>query len=310
MQPRPDLLTPRQVEAFRHVVMARGVSAGARIMNISQPAVSRLIREMEQAVGMELFIRRGPRISPTEAALELFMEIEKVYLGLEHIRDQARRIRRFPRGQFRIASMLVLSQGFLAEVARTFSEAEPGLSLSIHSDASVDIIDQLKRGRHHVGLCTAIGKVAPYLVETSLPALPAVCIVPDGHALADRRVVGPADLVGEDFIALGRTSLLRKEITRTFAEAGVEPVVRHETLYSSTALALVRAGLGVSIVDPFSLIGNHGGGVVARPFEPAIPYKFSILVPEIYAEMREVAGFREALLKHFRILSRQSGTPR
>lgn len=302
LPPRPELLTVRQLDAFRHVIHAGNMSAAGRSLGISQPAVSRLIRDLETALGLELFVRKGPKIAPTPAALQLLAEVDRVYLGLDHIRDYARLLRQFPQGRLRVASMAVLAQGFLAEVARDYSAREPGISLSVHSDASIEILNQLKRNEHHIGLCSAIGQVEPVLVEERLPSLPAVCILPRGHRLVDRSIIGPSDLQGEDFIALGKSSILRRQIAQIFSEAEVEPKIRHETLFSNTAFAMVRAGLGVSIVDPYCLIGGQQDQVVARRFEPDISYAFSMLVPETFWQIREVQSFRSALLGRFKAM--------
>lgn len=303
LTPRPELLTSRQVEAFLNVARSSSMSTAARTMHVSQPAVSRLIRDMEEALGLELFIRRGPKISLTPGAAKLLVEVDRVYLGLDHIRDYARLLRQFPQGQLSISSMTVLSQGFLAELARSFAEIEPGISLSVHSDASINIVEQLKRGEHHIGLCSAVGQIRPMLVETKLPAVSAVCILPVGHELASKSVIRPADLTGEPFIALGRSSILRRQIVQSFTQAGAAPpAVKHETLYSTTAHAMVRAGLGTSIVDPYCLIGTHREDIVIRPFEPRIDYAFSMLVAESDAGLVEVERFRQVLLRQHREL--------
>lgn len=296
--PRPELLTARQVEAFRQVFIAGSISGAARAMNVSQPAVSRLIHDMEEALGLALFVRRGPRIRSTLVAEQLIVEIERVYLGLDHIRDHARRLRHFPTGQLRIASMMVLSQGFLAGLAGRYAEQEPGVSLSVHSDTSVAIVDQLRRSEHHIGLCSPVGRIDSMLVETRLPPRPAVCILPKDHALSALTRLSPRDLEHADFIALGKSSLLRRQVARVFADAGIRPLVRHETLYSSTAFSMVRAGLGVAIVDPFCLMGPGVEDVEVRPFYPEILYSFSMLVPEVFSAMREIETFGALLLEH------------
>lgn len=298
LRPRPELLTARQVEAFRNVVASGSVSGAARSMNISQPAVSRMIREMEAALGLGLFIRRGPKIILTPVSEQLAIEVDRYYLGLDHIRDHARRLRRFPSGQLRIASMLALSQGFLAQLSQRFLEIEPDLSLSIHSDTSVGIIGQLRRGEHHIGLCSSVGRMDGSLLETSLPSTSAVCILPTDHKLTGNKEIHPEDLGGESFIALGKSSLLRRQISQIFNTTRRAPVIRHETLYSSTALAMVKAGLGISIVDPYCLMGDSQQDVEVRPFLPAINYRFSILIPEQFADMREISAFRTLVQDH------------
>jgi DNA-binding transcriptional LysR family regulator len=86
----------RQVEAFRAVMMSRGITAAAQMLNVSQPSVSRLIADLERAVGFRLFDRRGARVHPTEQAQMLFEAVRRSYTGLDLLDQAARRIARIP----------------------------------------------------------------------------------------------------------------------------------------------------------------------------------------------------------------------
>lgn len=298
LTPHPELLTARQIEAFVQVMRGNSISKAARSMSVSQPAVSRLIRDMETTIGLTLFLRNGPKLTPTPIATQLAAEVERVYLGLDHIRDYSRLLRRFPQGQLRLAVMNMLSHGFLAELAMTFVEDEPGISLAVHSDSSVAIIDQLRREEHHIGLCTSIGNISDQLEETRLPSQPAVCILHPSNPLAGRKIITPHDLAHEPFIALGPTSILRRQIFQAFDEAGIEPQLRHETQFSTAACWMVRSGFGASIVDPYCLAGHEPGALAIRPFHPIIDYGFSMLVPRTFRNLPEIRSFREKLIAY------------
>ncbi|MGY8669090.1 LysR family transcriptional regulator, partial [Bradyrhizobium sp. UFLA05-109] len=87
-------LKPRQVEAFRTVMMTGGITAAADAMNVTQPAVSRLIRDLEEIVEITLFERVASRLVPTAEGTRLFREVERLYLGLDQIAQAAEDIRR------------------------------------------------------------------------------------------------------------------------------------------------------------------------------------------------------------------------
>src|ERR687897_862256 len=73
-------LNPRQIEAFRAVVLTGGVSAAASLINVTQPAVSRMIRDLQQDLGLVLFERRGTGLVPTSEALSLYAEVERAFM--------------------------------------------------------------------------------------------------------------------------------------------------------------------------------------------------------------------------------------
>src|SRR5471030_2522228 len=86
-------INPRQVEAFHKVILTGSITAAANMMNITQPAVSRLIRDFEYAVDLKLFDRDGRGLIPRDDAIKLYREVERLYLGLEHISRIAEEIR-------------------------------------------------------------------------------------------------------------------------------------------------------------------------------------------------------------------------
>src|SRR5262245_31811929 len=106
-------LKPRQVEAFRSVMMTGGITAAAEAMNVTQPAVSRLIRDLEAAVRVPLFERQGTRLVPTPEASQLFREVERLYLGLDQIAQAADDIRQHKNIVLRIASVTSLVRPYL-----------------------------------------------------------------------------------------------------------------------------------------------------------------------------------------------------
>ena len=78
-------INSRQVEAFRAMMLTGSVTEAAKLMAVTQPAVSRLLRDFQALLKMELFERRGSGLVPTAAATALYMEVERSFVGLERI---------------------------------------------------------------------------------------------------------------------------------------------------------------------------------------------------------------------------------
>ena len=97
-------ITFRQVDAFRTVVSTGSVTEAASVLGISQPAVSRLLTDMEKEVGFKLFSRVGRNLVPTAESRLLGEEVKRALSGLERIKDAARSIRSFKNAQLRVVT--------------------------------------------------------------------------------------------------------------------------------------------------------------------------------------------------------------
>jgi DNA-binding transcriptional LysR family regulator len=219
----------RQIEAFRAVMLAGSVTGAGALMRISQPAVTRLIRGLEADLGLALFNRSGARIVPTDGGKRLYREVERHFAGAERIREAARAIREFDAGQLHIGAMLTLSTGCLPKAVNQFLKRHPSVTVSVHSDSSLNIVDMIDHGQLDLGLATVPADRRDVDHEP-FAAVDAVCLMPRGHRLARKKVVRIADLDGERFVSLGSSSMLRLKVEEALQAAGVRPQVRLGTL--------------------------------------------------------------------------------
>ena len=270
------MLNPRQIEAFRAVMLTGGITAAAELLNISQPAVSRLIADLQYALKLTLFERRGARIAPTSEALSLYQEVERSFVGLERIEQAARDLYDRRAGVLRIGAMPALAIGFLPRFVARFLVERPRVDVSLWGSSSTVVLDWVAAGQCELGFSQSTVDHGTVLSE-KLPPVPVVAIVPSGHPLAARSLLTPQDFAGEAFISLGPSTLLRYRIDAVFADHGVNRIMRVETQLTMIACAMVATGAGVSIVDPFTAEEYAGRGVVVRPFEPRVHIEMAVL---------------------------------
>ncbi|MBL6929497.1 MAG: LysR family transcriptional regulator [Rhodospirillales bacterium] len=295
-------INPRQIEAFRAVILTGSMTAGGEMLHISQPAISRLIRALETDLELELFERNGAHITPTNEALILYQDVERLFVGGERIREAAAAIRNRSAGTLRIAAMPNISLGYFPKIVQEFLADRPGISIVLHSDSSVNIIDLVAKNQVNLGLAY-VPTEQPGVDVRALPIADAVCAVPRNHPLAELPVIHATDLEGADFITLGQSSLLHMHIAAALQSANVQCNSLIETRYASTACAFVARGLGVAIVDPFVVAEVGKDEVVTKPFRPRIPYEFSLIYPQrrpnsgIASEFGET--FRRAMERDF-----------
>ena len=271
-------LNVKQVEAFYRVSIAGSVTAAAQQLHVSQPAVSRLVADLELAVGLTLFERKNRRLFPTPEGRMLFDEIEKTFVGLEKISSRADEIRSFRSGSIRIAAMPALSFSILPTVIREFTSTYPGIHISLNISSSESVFDWLVSHQMDIGIAALPAHKTVAQIEL-LPSPACFCVLPAGSALADRDIITPQDLADVPFVSLMASSMLRRRIDAIFQAAGVQRQMVLETPYSLSAMQFAKLGLGVTIVDPFSARALVDGSILVKPFVPGIPYEFGLLFP-------------------------------
>src|SRR5690348_6414912 len=102
----------RQLEAFRAVMLCQTVTKASEMLHISQPAATRLIADLEDSIGFDLFDRKRGRLIPTAEAQTLFEEVQQSLLGVERIARTAQEIRHQQRGVLQVAAAPALSLSF------------------------------------------------------------------------------------------------------------------------------------------------------------------------------------------------------
>lgn len=260
----------RQVEAFRAVMLTGQMTTAAELMSITQPAVSRLIRDFEYATRLKLFERRGNQISPTQEALTLWKEVDRAFIGLNRIASVAEEIARQAAGTLRIAAMPALANGILPRFLARFLRDKPSLQCSLSGLPSSMVIEAVASGQADIGYADGPLERSGFILETR--PLSAVVAIPEGHSLCNCPVIFPKDLDAERMISLepGTIFAMRVEV----ALAGVRRLSTLETRLSHTALTLVSEGAGIAIIDPTSASEFVRRGVVVRPFGIQIDASF------------------------------------
>ncbi|WP_245413534.1 LysR substrate-binding domain-containing protein [Mangrovicella endophytica] len=286
-------LNLRQIEAFRAVMLTGGMTAAGTFLSITQPAVSRLIRDFEDATGLSLFDRRGNQLVPRPAAVALMAEVERSFVGIGQIAAMAEGIARHSAGSLRIAAMPALASGVLARFAAVFQLERPGLHIVLRGLPSHLVIEAVASGQADLGFAEGPWERSGFTI-TALESA-AVVVMPESHRLADQAVVQPADLAQERFVSLGRGTVFAARIEAVLGS--VSPVVVAETSLSHTACAMVAAGAGLSIIDAATAADYIGRGLVARPLGALIDAGcVSIRLasrPRSELEERFESGFRD-----------------
>ncbi len=267
----------RQLEAFRAFMMAGSTKAAAHLLGVSQPAVSRLIDQLERSLAIDLFDRSKGRLIPTPEALLLHEEVERTFISVDKIREIAADIRMANAGKLTLGVLPALSLRFVPRAVELFRKTHPKTSISINIQTSAKIEEWAAAQQIDIGI--AEHPFARTGVDSDdFCREPYVIAAPIGHRLAKHRIVRPEHLEGEDFVSLTRHTVVRHIVDQIFQKAQVERRLGLEAQNSAVICDLIERGLGVGLVDPFTA-HDFRDRVLIRPFLPGVEFHLALLHP-------------------------------
>ena len=290
-------ITHRHIEAFRAVMTAGSATGAADLLHSSQPTVSRELARLESLLGYALFERVQGRLRPNARALALWDEVQRSWQGLERVVDRAVALGRPDAVQLSVLCLPALAHALLPGAAARLLQACPHARLSVTPQESPLLEEWMSAQRFDLGLgeqtATPPGTQAEVLLT-----LDEVAVLPAGHALAMRPVLGLDDFAGLPFVSLSADDPYRRQIDALFAQAGVQRQLRLETHSAVAVCAMVQQGLGVAIVNPLTAlagVNGAGGGLVLRRLAFSVPFSVSMVRPLFRAPLPEVAPMVAAL---------------
>lgn len=291
----------RQLEAFRAVVTTGTATAAARSLKVTQPAISQLINQFEESIGVELFHRHKGRLQPTAEAMMLYEEVDLAFDNLDRLVSLASNMGALNVGQLRIVSPPSLAEGLLSRAVAAYLIEHPNVKMSIDSRSPETAKEAVAVNSYDCG----IGKLPiahPGLVIEPLFTTETVCAIPIDHPLAALQRISPGDLVEFPLILLGQGRAARIRIEQAFAEAGIKPRVRLETHTVGAACACAASGLGIAVVNALMASQYAHHGLVLRLFKPSILHEFVFMTPNQAPRRRLTSDFLVALRSHLRAM--------
>ncbi len=261
------MLSLRQIEILRAVILLRTTAGAARALGMSQPAVSNALRKMESSLGFQLFDRSANRLVPLEAAKILFEDSEPMLAVQLALKERIDDLRTDKLSRLRILSTGPLGLGILPRVLKKFAVGHPGLGVRFDIRRLSQVVRAAEAGQADIGFGIELG-AQPGLTVEPLHSGAMVCVCPPDHPLAQCDAVTAQDLHRYDFIALDARSTLG-EVTRDgFRKADVPFDFAVEVSNTATACAMARAGFGCALVDPWTPRQVADRDLIIRPFRP------------------------------------------
>jgi len=284
----------RHIEIFHAVYVNGSVSAAARALHISQPSVSKTLRHAESLLGFPLFERGKGRLVPTQDAHTLFEEVREIQGRVQALRQAGRNLKRGTQGRLRISALPSIALGALPAAVARFLRTHPAATFDLQTVHHDDLVSKLYERETDIALAYAVPDAAPvghrWMGEAEL------MVLHRGDDLPEQPARVPLEMLrGHPFISLAQSGPTGTLFSREAERLGIQfdEVVHARTFY--IASALVRAGVGVSVVDSFTAAAALGPELHARPLSPPIVFD----VKAMFLESRPPSVLETNFLKVF-----------
>ncbi len=266
----------KQLEAFDAFMSHGSATRAAAALKISQPMVSRLLGQLEETIGFPLFVRKRNQLMPTHEAILFHTNVSRSLTAFQELVREARAIANRQVGRIVVAAQPIYVDTFLLDVVARFKQTHPDVAVKIVDTGLEELLRMFNEGSCDLGVGITLD-ASPYGASLiNLGACEARCLIPKGHRLAGRDVVQIEDLRREVFVELAIGSPLRTRVDYMMQTAGAQRQIAAEARTLRAVHGLVRRGVGIAIVDPFSSLLPSGDDVIERPLKPSIPWEMAI----------------------------------
>lgn len=227
---------------------------------LAQSGVSKHIKDLEDELGVELFVRRGKRLlGMTEPGKELLPVVERMLLDAANIRELADQYARRDAGSLIVATTHTQARYALPAVVAGFTAAFPKVHLALHQASPREIVSQLLAGEADIGIATEALEDEPALVSFPYHAWRHAAVVRDDHPLAGMDAPTLADVAEFPLVTYTTGYTGRARIDAAFAQAGLAPDIVMSALDADVIKTYVELGLGVGIVASIAFVPGREG---------------------------------------------------
>lgn len=255
----------RQMEVFRAVMQTGGLRGAAELLNVSEPAVSKMLSQTQRRLGYPLFQRVKGRLVPTPEGHALYAEVDALWRGVERVMDFSRTLGSPRGGTLNLAVSASLATWLVPQALARLTQRYPELQVRMEILVPPIMVEALLDQSADLGIAL-LPNEHPNLVRMAQYACGLACVVPARHRLAARSVVLPADLLAERVIGSSPDTPYGQALQRAYGRAAKDLHVGCHVRSAASACWLVQAGAGIAVVDRAAVAGSTFGDLVVRPF--------------------------------------------
>jgi len=269
----------RHIEVFHAVYTSASISNAAKVLNVSQPSVSKVLKHAEDQLGYQLFERVKGKLVPTKEAHRLHSEVAKVYTHLHSLKRLSENLGHASGGVIRVAVTPALGLNIIPKAVASFLKSHSGTRFDLETLHLSEVMASLNEGKIDLGIVFD-PPAYPNIRDYELGKGEFVCLAPMGTPLPEGEKMNLGDIEGADFIKLNGRGPLGQLLTRQLETSGVQfnTVANVETYHM--AKALVELGAGITIVDEVTARSSSEVKIHIKRIQPAATFQIKALTLE------------------------------
>jgi LysR family transcriptional regulator, cys regulon transcriptional activator len=239
----------------------------AKALFTSQPGVSKAILELEEELGIDLFVRHGKRLRRvTEPGQEVLKAIDVILREVANLTRIGEEYSKQDAGRLSIAATHTQARYVLPEPVAQLRRRFPKVQVSLHQGSPAEVVQMLLDGTADIGLATESLSEPEDLVSLPCYEWEHVIVMRAEHPLAEVEKITLEQLAGETLISYHPAFTGRRRIDAAFAQRRIKPNIALEAIDSDVIKTYVKSGLGVGIVAEMAVRDDPPGGeLVSRP---------------------------------------------
>ncbi len=268
----------RQLEAFCKVMEMGTMSSAARALGISQPAVSKSIRLLEQAWKLRLFKRSGDRLYPSMEAQRLYPSARRIFDEIQSTFELGKKLQAAEAGTLKIAATYSVTAAYVTEAIEAFHNRRPLIDIQFMALPPRQIIELVRTCEIDAGFLYEPISM-PKVEKIPLCDIEMICALPFLHHLGGKDVIDSQDLVNETVISFSSQAYGGDLLKQQCEAAGTSWNVAIAVNQTVVAMNMAAAGIGAAVIDSLALSDSAASRVVIKPFRPLTVLHVSAIVP-------------------------------
>jgi DNA-binding transcriptional LysR family regulator len=291
----------RQIDVFRALMTAGSTVVAAQRLGISQPAVSKHLKEIEETIRLTLFERTAGRLLPTPEARLLFDHVDRMEIGLKRINRFIDDLRDSHRGRLSMFVMPLMMHRRIPDVLADFLKRHPRINVVLHSHNVPQVFYTVAIGEADLAI-DVTGREHEDLKAEPLIDLEIACVLPARHRLASREFITAEDLADEDVIILRNLESYPVLLEDVMPPARVKFRRRIDVFQSVPGFQLISRGLGIGMIDQLTFHDLGHPDLVAVRFKPVTKLEVVIMTSKRWPTSNVAKAFIADLKRRFRAL--------
>lgn len=265
----------KSLRAFILTMEQGSLTLAAQMMQLSQPAASRLLQQLEEEFGAPLFFRDSKTLIPSREAEQFYPEASRIVASYDEVPQLLEALKHDNSVPFKVMAQTRCALGLVAPALKTLTQEQPDISIDLAVHKRTELRRRMTWDRFDVGIF-ALPLHIDFAEVLLLKKVNCQVVLQRSHPLAARDSLTPQDLEKVSYISVKEALMGQTVIEDALKKDGLVIPVKHEVSNAFVGLSLVCQGLGYMITDPFTIDPFHEAQLRKIPFSPTPAIEYAV----------------------------------